>query len=361
MVKEYNYVNILESNIELRNQKVIIYGLSKSALDVYVKLVALGADIVGFTDYFASTGGLFCDLPVYDVEEVKNMNNIYVYVSTSNTEYLREILDILEETKNQVLCKGTVYGAGLYDVFKLQKMIQGDEDKINEVASLFADKKSIKIFNNLIKYRMSNQTELLKEIYEKSHKQYFPIEEIFTPTNDEIFIDAGGYNGQTSVEFAEWVDNKYEKIYIMEPDYTMQRVTKEYIKLKRLNAVTVIGKGAYSHSATLRFNNSIESGSSCINERGNAKIETIGIDEMLNGERASYIKMDIEGAEMEALKGAHNTINRFRPKLAISVYHKEDDLWNIPDYLHKKYPWYKFYLRHYTPITTETILYATEK
>lgn len=50
MVKEYNYVNILESNIELRNQKVIIYGLSKSALDVYVKLVALGADIVGFTD-----------------------------------------------------------------------------------------------------------------------------------------------------------------------------------------------------------------------------------------------------------------------------------------------------------------------
>ena len=53
MVKEYNYVNILESNIELRNQKVIIYGLSKSALDVYVKLVALGADIVGFTDSFA--------------------------------------------------------------------------------------------------------------------------------------------------------------------------------------------------------------------------------------------------------------------------------------------------------------------
>ena len=204
MVKEYNYVNILESNIELRNQKVIIYGLSKSALDVYVKLVALGADIVGL-QILLHHWWTFCDLPVYDVEEVKNMNNIYVYVSTSNTEYLREILDILEGTKNQVLCKGTVYGAGLYDVFKLQKMIQGDEDKINEVASLFADKKSIKTFNNLIKYRMSNQTELLKEIYEKSHKQYFPIEEIFTPTNDEIFIDAGGYNGQTSVEFAEWL------------------------------------------------------------------------------------------------------------------------------------------------------------
>lgn len=147
----------------------------------------------------------------------------------------------------------------------------------------------------------------------------------------------------------------------MEPDYTMQRVTKEYIKLKQLNAVTVIGKGAYSHSTTLRFNNSIESGSSCINEQGKARIETISIDEMLNGQRVSYIKMDIEGAEMEALNGAHNTINKFRPKLAISVYHKEDDLWNIPDYLHKEYPWYKFYLRHYTPITTETILYAMEK
>ena len=91
------------------------------------------------------------------------------------------------------------------------------------------------------------------------------------------------------------------------------------------------------------------------------KIETISIDEMLDGQRASYIKMDIEGAEMEALQGAHDTINKFRPKLAISVYHKEDDLWNIPYYLHEKYPWYKFYLRHYTTITTETILYAVEK
>ena len=287
MVKEYNYINILESNVELQNQKVIIYGISKSALDVYVKLVAVGTDVAGFTDSFASTGGTFCDLPVYDVQEVKNMKNIYIYVSTSNTAYLREILDVLDGTKNQVLCRGTVYGAGLYDVYKLQKMIQRDETKINEVASLFTDKKSINTFNNLIKYRISNQAELLREIYEKSHKQYFPIEEIFTPSNDEIFIDAGGYNGQTSVEFAEWVDNKYEKIYIMEPDYTMQRVTKEYIKLKQLNAVTVIGKGAYSHSTTLRFNNSIESGSSCINEQGKARIETISIDEMLNGQRVS--------------------------------------------------------------------------
>ena len=361
MVKKYNYINVLEHKVDLLNHKIIIYGLSKSALDLYIKLCAAGVEVTGFTDSYAISGGTFCELPIYHIEDVKKMENIYVYVSTSNAEYLREILDILEDTNNTILCQGTVYGAGLYDVAKMKKLMQRDEKKIKKVAGLFNDKKSIQTYDNLLQYRLSNQVNLLKEIYEKSHKQYFPIGEIFFPKQNEVFIDAGGYNGQTSVEFAEWVGNTYDKIYIMEPDYTMQRVAKEYIKLRNIDSVTIIGKGAYSHSTTLHFTNSIESGSSYIDEMGVNKIETISIDEMLDGQRASYIKMDIEGAEMEALQGAHDTINKLRPKLAISVYHKEDDLWNIPYYLHEKYPWYKFYLRHYTTITTETILYAVEK
>lgn len=96
-----------------------------------------------------------------------------------------------------------------------------------------------------------------------------------------------------------------------------------------------------------------------IDENGGVAIETISIDELLDGSEASYIKMDIEGAEYEALLGASKTIEKFRPKLAISIYHKEDDLWKLPYYLMKNYPFYRFYIRHYTDITTETVLYAT--
>ena len=122
----------------------------------------------------------------------------------------------------------------------------------------------------------------------------------------------------------------------------------------------VTNKGAYSKNTAITFSRDIESGSSRISEDGEISIKTISIDEMLNGGEATYIKMDIEGAEKEALLGCERTINLYHPKLAISIYHNEDDLWDIPFCLMKKYPFYKYYIRHYTDITTETILYAVE-
>lgn len=88
-------------------------------------------------------------------------------------------------------------------------------------------------------------------------------------------------------------------------------------------------------------------------------VKTISIDEMLEGEKCTFIKMDIEGAEMEALQGAQKSISKYYPKLAISIYHKDDDLWKIPYYIKKTWPEYKLYIRHYTYVTTETVLYAT--
>jgi hypothetical protein len=72
-----------------------------------------------------------------------------------------------------------------------------------------------------------------------------------------------------------------------------------------------------------------------------------------------FIKMDIEGSELEALKGAKNTIKNQKPRLAISVYHKPEDIFEIPLYLKELVPAYKFYLRHDCLVNlTETVLYA---
>ena len=75
----------------------------------------------------------------------------------------------------------------------------------------------------------------------------------------------------------------------------------------------------------------------------------------------TFIKMDIEGSELEALKGASTTISANKPKLAICVYHKIEDFWEIPIYINKLAPEYKFYVGHHTVSLTcpETVLYAT--
>ena len=75
-------------------------------------------------------------------------------------------------------------------------------------------------------------------------------------------------------------------------------------------------------------------------------------------DEVTYIKLDIEGAELEALKGAKKIIQKYKPRLAVCIYHKKEDLIEIPQYLKELVPEYKFYVRHYSNTTWETVLYA---
>lgn len=93
-------------------------------------------------------------------------------------------------------------------------------------------------------------------------------------------------------------------------------------------------------------------------ENNMVKVKVISLDEMLGGRPVSFIKMDIEGAEYKALAGARNTIVKNKPKLAICVYHKAEDIWELPGLILEMRPDYKLYFRHYSDNSTETILYA---
>lgn len=242
----------------------------------------------------------------------------------------------------------------------MKEKIKKDSLEIATVKAVLCDEKSVHTFENLLNYRMTNERALLRECFEEGHNQYFPVGEILYPSDREIFVDAGAYNGGTAVEFAEWVRGKYKKIYSMEPDALMYNIAKEYIRLQDVQNIELFQKGAYSTNGTLKFTNIASSGSSHIDEGGISSVDTIKIDSLLRGEAATYIKMDIEGVELEALIGAKETIQKYKPDLAICIYHKDDDLWKLPYYIHKNYPFYKLYMRHYVPYTTnETVLYAT--
>lgn len=91
---------------------------------------------------------------------------------------------------------------------------------------------------------------------------------------------------------------------------------------------------------------------------GEVQIETLQLDEVLGDRDVTFLKMDIEGAEKEALLGARKTIKRCRPKLAISVYHKPEDIWELPELILDIYPDYELYIRHYSLRDAETVLYA---
>jgi hypothetical protein len=96
-----------------------------------------------------------------------------------------------------------------------------------------------------------------------------------------------------------------------------------------------------------------------ISDKGDSFIQCIAMDHVIAGFKPTFISMDVEGAELEALKGAEMLIRENKPDLAICVYHASNHVWDIPLYLDGLRLGYKFYLRNYTSFIGETVLYAT--
>lgn len=188
-------------------------------------------------------------------------------------------------------------------------------------------------------------------------KQYF---DIFKPCKNEVIVDCGAYDGMTELEIAQWTNNTYKKIYAFEPNQANCQKCTQFYKDNALRDIVLIPKGTWSKDTILSF--SVEehemSASGGIIQNGTEKVYVTTIDNVVGNDKVTFIKMDIEGSELEALKGAATTIKRDTPKLAICIYHKFEDLWTIPECILKLNNNYRFYIRHYTCHTIETVLYA---
>jgi FkbM family methyltransferase len=167
-------------------------------------------------------------------------------------------------------------------------------------------------------------------------------------------VDGGCYNGLTALRFAKWCGNDDYHVYAWEPS-PLNRMRAEKTFRENDISATLIPKGLWSEAAVLSFNEDRDA--SAITEAGASSVEVDGIDNLLHDE-VTFIKMDIEGSEYKALLGAKDTIAKYKPKLAICVYHKPEDIWQIPLLIHEINPDYTYWLRHYSYLQSETVLYA---
>lgn len=152
----------------------------------------------------------------------------------------------------------------------------------------------------------------------------------------------------------------YHKIICFEPEVDNRRCIQERVRRTAAQRIEIYPVGVWDKKDTLYFQGN---GSSAkVADFGKTRVEVDAIDEMVK-DKVTFIKMDIEGSELRALMGASNIIQRDKPKLAICVYHKPEDIVMIPQYIQSLVPEYKLYLRHYSNyFATETVLYAvTEK
>lgn len=213
----------------------------------------------------------------------------------------------------------------------------------------------------LLKQNGIHEEKIISPEYEKEfmydyRNQYFD-ENIITFENAEVFVDAGCFNFGNSKLLLEKTGNKVKKIYAFEPDLENFNKIETTIKKSMLENVTVFNTGLWSEKNTLKFKANLDAGC-LIDESGDTEIEVVALDGVDIPEKITFIKMDIEGAELEALKGAQNRIKKDKPKLAICIYHKPEDIIDIPFYIKKLVPDYKLFMRHYSETDFETVLYA---
>lgn len=212
-----------------------------------------------------------------------------------------------------------------------------------------ADADSRTTFDKIVSFRLSNNIAALEGFTCRLSEQYFDFP--FINDHAEHFIDCGGFDGATSLEFARRFP-QYKTIQCFEPDPLQCAQTKTL--LKALARIEVHPYGVSDTYQKVRF--SAAGSASKVCEDGENTVEVVSLDEYLKGP-ASFIKMDIEGYEINALEGARRIIIEQRPLLAICCYHRPDDLRKIPQLVMSYYSGYKIYLRHYTEGLLETVFY----
>jgi len=228
-------------------------------------------------------------------------------------------------------------------------------ERIKLIANILADEKSKNILLGLIKFRQTHNKKDFPFCPIKEEQYFFKEIKL---NKDEVFIDCGAYIGDTIYKFKKRC-RKYKQIVAFEPDsINFDKLKEKYENNKK---ITLINACVGEKEGKLAFSSQQGQGSGVVADDLYGKRNVISIPvktiDDLNLEPVSFIKMDIEGEELNALKGAEKTILRDKPKLAICIYHSDEDMIRIAEYIHSIVPEYKLYVRHYG-FVYETVLYA---
>ena len=196
------------------------------------------------------------------------------------------------------------------------------------------------ILNNWVHYDFNT----LSEVIEKCYDDYFDLDLIPT-CNEEVFVDLGAYTGDSTISFLRNYGDSYKKIYAYEITPETYQILVSNLK-DYPNVVCYLKGVGDTRSSLSVVNSSADASANTVFVSDNGTIPMVTLDEDI-GEKLTMIKADIEGFEQEALLGAINHIKNDHPKLLISVYHKNEDLWKIPKMIKEIDPTYKCYLRYH--------------
>lgn len=272
------------------------------------------------------------DLVIEDFDEDTNTIAEAVYVLCSRPNISRHI-DYLHKKGIEnilpyqfLLLLEPRFGANpyAYTYDKMEKQIEDIIEHAGEYQHIYeslCDSKSKELLMKMIVYRLTYDYHM-HENNATQYPHYFD-EDVFTLQDDEIIVDCGGYIGDTLEVVKNLTANSYKQYYLFEPDESLISIAKK----KGDERVVFINKGVWENEEVLFFKQQTANGNGAfVDEKADGGILEVPVTSLdLTVSEATFIKMDVEGSELMALKGAQKLIQKCHPKMAICVYHKYED------------------------------------
>jgi FkbM family methyltransferase len=228
---------------------------------------------------------------------------------------------------------------------ELPSRLLGHAGELSRAASLWSDDISRETFRQGIAWRLRAE---FHRASDPAPDQYFP-RDILRPYPDESFVDGGAFDGDT-VRRAPW---PFARILAVEPDPSsaarLRSVGGRNLEVHEALLGSAPGSARFSGTGTMESRRS---------DSGVLEVPVTTIDQLASGERPTFIKLDVEGDELEALQGARETLERTQPVVAACLYHRPEDLWTIPLFLQQILPAHRMYLRAHAWDGFELVAYA---
>ena len=364
---------------------ILLYGMGNGADKIITVCEAYG---IMLADFFASDG--FVRGHSFHGKEVLSFSracekygaeNMIVLLSfaSSRPEVLETVSHVAHTCEFYIpdvpVCGTDLFNAAFYEAHL---------DEINSARALFADEESRRVYDGILKYKLTGRMDILRATESDPADAY---RSILHAEGFRTTADLGAYNGDSIRDLRQYAPALREVI-ALEPDRRNFRKLNEYATVLREanDPLTVhpIQAGAWSHTATLTFHGSGNRNAGLTDAPTDAKgnilpstadnpyfgktaevpvtaLDTAAEEILGSGTHIDYIKYDVEGAETEALLGSRAIIQRDAPALLVSAYHRNADLFRLPLLVHELNPGYKLYLRRMAGVPAWDInLYAVK-
>lgn len=336
-----------------------IFGASDTGKRLAKKLLDQGLVIRGIWDNdVLKQGEYIYGIPIISYDTLEREKNINLFIGCAYA--LQE-----ENRINQLKCRG-IYELGKTTEDLKERFSAYAEDIKNFIAvndenkEIYADQQSKQVSDAIVEFMTKYDASATKKIASK--EEHYLIKEVldYGLSVNSVFVDCGAFTGEFPISL---INNniKFEKCYCFEMENdNCKKAVENMRKMGLEEKVEVVNAGISQKSGMVYFEKS-GANSKLVEYQTPNCAKVVSIDDYFSDTHVNFIKMDIEGAEMGALKGGISVIKRDRPILAISVYHSLEDRMNIPRYLYNELDEYKFYLRQHSIWFAETVLYAIPK